>query len=396
MKILIAEDDGVSRRVLETRLEKWGHQVVITKDGAEAWNVFKDEEFSMVITDWMMPELDGVELLKRIRSSHTSGYVYIMMLTAKQQKNDLLEAMEAGADDFLTKPFDKDELRVRLRAGERIIELEKNLARRNRELKTVNERMKQDLEAASSIQRSLLPAKTPDIPGFNFAWKFKPCDELAGDSLNIFALEDQHVGLYVLDVSGHGVSAALLSVTLSRLLSPTSDQSTLVKQQLKDSAGFSLVSPAQVAEQLNRQFKLDTRTGQFFTILYSILNIKTGELRYVSAGHPSIALLSRNTDPSLLENPGFPIGFIETAEYDENLIRLKPGDRLYMYSDGITEAKNTRKELFSEKRLIEVLHKNFFLPLDESLSALLMSLEKWNGTGEYEDDITILAIEMEG
>lgn len=350
----------------------------------------------MVITDWMMPEMDGVELLKRIRSSLSPGYVYIMMLTAKQQKDDLLEAMEAGADDFLTKPFDKDELRVRLRAGERIIELEKSLARRNKELKTANKRMKQDLEAASGIQRSLLPAKTPDIPGFNFAWKFKPCDELAGDSLNIFTFDDQHVGLYVLDVSGHGVPAALLSVTLSRLLSPTSDQSTLVKQKLKNSAGFSVVPPAQVAEQLNRQFQLDNKTGQFFTILYSTLNIKTGEFRYVSAGHPSIALLSRNADPSLLENPGFPVGFIETAEYDENLIRLNPGDRLYIYSDGITEAKNIRNELFGEKRLIDILHKNLYLPLDESLSALLMSLEKWSGTGEYEDDITILALEMEG
>ncbi|HZW34809.1 MAG TPA: response regulator [Isosphaeraceae bacterium] len=127
MKTLIADDDSVSRRLLQNYLQKWGYDVTAAQDGAEAWRLFEAGLFPMVITDWMMPELDGPGLLRRIRASRRPGYVYAILLTAKSQKEDLVEGMEAGADDFLTKPFDRDELRVRLRAGERIIRLEHHL-----------------------------------------------------------------------------------------------------------------------------------------------------------------------------------------------------------------------------------------------------------------------------
>jgi signal transduction histidine kinase len=127
MKILIADDDAVSRRLLHSYLQKWGYEVTAASDGAEAWRLFEGAVFPMVITDWMMPELDGPGLVRRIRSIERPGYVYTILLTAKIQKEDLVEGMEAGADDFLTKPFDRDELRVRLSAGERIIRLEQNL-----------------------------------------------------------------------------------------------------------------------------------------------------------------------------------------------------------------------------------------------------------------------------
>jgi signal transduction histidine kinase len=127
MKVLIADDDSVSRRMLQSFLQKWGYEVTAVPNGAEAWRLFEGDLFPMVITDWMMPELDGPGLIGRIRSAHRPGYVYAMLLTARSQTADLVEGMEAGADDFLTKPFDRDELRVRLRAGERIIRLEHNL-----------------------------------------------------------------------------------------------------------------------------------------------------------------------------------------------------------------------------------------------------------------------------
>jgi signal transduction histidine kinase len=127
MKILIADDDAVSRRLLQSYLQKWGYEVVPAKDGAEAWGLFDGGIYPIVITDWMMPELDGPGLIRRMRSSQRPGYIYAILLTAKSQKEDLVEGMEAGADDFLTKPFDRDELRVRLRAGERIIRLEQDL-----------------------------------------------------------------------------------------------------------------------------------------------------------------------------------------------------------------------------------------------------------------------------
>jgi two-component system NtrC family sensor kinase len=124
MKVLIADDDPISRKLLQSYLQKWGCEVTAAENGGEAWSSFQQDEFPIVITDWMMPELDGVELIRRIRSGPRPGYVYVILLTAKGQKEDLVTGMDAGADDFLTKPFDRDELRVRLRAGERIVQLE--------------------------------------------------------------------------------------------------------------------------------------------------------------------------------------------------------------------------------------------------------------------------------
>ena len=135
MKILIADDDPVSRRLLQNYLQKWGHEVVVAMNGAEAWTLFEQQEFPVVISDWMMPEMDGVDLVRRIRASARPNYVYTILLTAKSQKEDLVEGMEAGADDFLTKPFDRDELHARLRAGERILQLERALKEQNQALR---------------------------------------------------------------------------------------------------------------------------------------------------------------------------------------------------------------------------------------------------------------------
>lgn len=135
MKVLLAEDDPMSRRMLQAHLERWGHEVIPANDGAEAWRLFAADHFSLVVTDWMMPEMDGPELIRRIRAAPCPYYVYIILLTAKTSKDDVVRGMEAGADDFIGKPFDREELRTRVRAGERILNLEHNLADQNRALR---------------------------------------------------------------------------------------------------------------------------------------------------------------------------------------------------------------------------------------------------------------------
>jgi signal transduction histidine kinase len=149
MRILIAEDAPVSRRLLQRCLQKWGHDVVVASNGAEAWQHFSQGDFRMVISDWMMPGMDGPEFIRRIRASQRLGYVYTVLLTAKSEKEDIVAGMDAGADDFVTKPFDQDELRVRLRAGERIVRLEQTLAEQNQELRTRAEEMEAFAYSAS-------------------------------------------------------------------------------------------------------------------------------------------------------------------------------------------------------------------------------------------------------
>jgi DNA-binding response OmpR family regulator len=135
MKVLIADDDPVSRRLLQSYLQKWGYEVAVAVNGADAWRLFQQEEVPVVISDWMMPEMHGPDLIRRIRAGERPHYVYTILLTSRSQKEDLVEGMEAGADDFVAKPFLAEELHVRLRAGERIVKLERALADQNRELR---------------------------------------------------------------------------------------------------------------------------------------------------------------------------------------------------------------------------------------------------------------------
>jgi sigma-B regulation protein RsbU (phosphoserine phosphatase) len=403
MKVLIAEDDPISAQVLQSYLEKWGHTVVAAENGAAAWRFFQNDDIALVISDWVMPEMDGLELVRRIRSCQRSGYVYVILLTAKSRKEDIVRGMEAGADDFLVKPFDREELRVRLRAGERIVRLEQSLAGRNEELQqanaqitAANKRLHRDLEVAAKVQRSLLPAALPESPRARFAWTFKPCEELAGDLLGVVALDDEHVALYVLDVSGHGVAAALLSVSVRHFLSPMPSSSSLLRQPIPGSSASRIVPPAEVALELNRRFPMDITTGQYFTLLYGVLHLPKQEFRYVSAGHPGPVHLPHAAATTLLTVPGLPIGLSERATYDEQLLTLRAGDRFYLYSDGIPEALNGSAEQYGLPRLVATLEQGRGVSLKESLASLLASVEHWRGAGDLKDDVSVLAVEIAG
>jgi sigma-B regulation protein RsbU (phosphoserine phosphatase) len=395
VKILIAEDEPVSRKILQKTLENWGYEVTAAANGREALTAFREGSFSFVITDWMMPEMDGLELVKRIRVHQRMEYIYIIMLTGRSEKQDLIEGMNNGADDFVAKPFDQEELRVRLRAGERVIQLEEKLAQRNAELQEINERMHHDLKTAAEIQHSLLPLNMPALEGINIAWRLRPCDELAGDILNIFNLDEDEIGLYVLDVSGHGVPAALLAVTLSRMLSPIMDQASLLKSLHYSPEGYLITPPAGVANQLNKRFQIDMNSGQYFTLQYGVLNKRTHRLRYVSSGHPGMIYKPKDADAMLLNSPSLPIGFLENNEYQENSVQLYPGDRLYLYSDGIPEAENSENVLFGTDRMLTIIQSSDALSLEESLDKLLAEVEDWAGSSDLKDDVTLLSIEIE-
>ncbi|MBI4844629.1 MAG: diguanylate cyclase [Nitrospirae bacterium] len=141
MKILVVEDDLISRKLLEKTVKGWGHDVITAENGMIAWELFKNEEIKFIIADWMMPEMDGIELCKKIRSLKKSGYIYFILLTGKDKKEDIVQGLEAGADDYVAKPFDVAELKVRIRAGERILNLERELVDKNEELSRLNERL---------------------------------------------------------------------------------------------------------------------------------------------------------------------------------------------------------------------------------------------------------------
>jgi len=393
MKILVAEDNPSTRTMIAMTLKKWGHDVIEVPDGRKAWEALCREEISFVITDWMMPEMDGPNLCRRVRKADFPRYVYIILLTAKDAKTELVEGMEAGADDFLVKPFHKDELNVRIRAGERILDLEKKLEDRNRQLQDACFVMKKDLEAAAKIQKSLLPKSAETLLGVRFDWIFEPCAFVAGDIFNFLRLDENHVGFYILDVSGHGTPAALLSVTLSRVLSHSGLSDSLLKESISGAPYYELLSPSWVVQDLNRRFQSDEETMQYFTMIYGIIDSKNGNVRMTQAGHPSPIILKQDGTLSTLGKGGFPVGMLPEVDFEEIGFQLSRGDRLILYSDGVTECINEHKEMLSEERFLTILQKERRVHLDSFVKRIGDSLRKWKGEGEFQDDVTLLVLE---
>lgn len=388
VKILIAEDHELSRFKLKADLERWGHEVTAAEDGEKAWELFQKFEFEIVITDWMMPNVNGLELVQRIRAERKSDYVYVIMLTAKAEKHDIVAGMGAGADDFLSKPFHRDELHVRLRAGTRITKL-------NRDLNETNRRVKRSLEAAAKIQRSFLPTSPPDVPGFDFTWEYRPCEDLGGDMLNIVRLDEVHLGLYVLEVNGNGVPASLLATTVSKVMSAATDVSSiLVQREDYDPTDYRILDPSEVAEELNRRFASGQEAGQFFTLVYGVLNTETREFTYTSAGHPPIVLQRANGECELLDLSGIPIGLVpDSDEYFEDTVIIEPGDRLLMYSNGLSDTANEDGDLFGVERLMSVVKQSRNLKLKEVIRDVLSSNTKFRQKAPISDDICILAVQ---
>jgi sigma-B regulation protein RsbU (phosphoserine phosphatase) len=394
MKIMIAEDERITRRKLQRHLEKWGHEVTAVEDGRQAWENFRQQHFDIVVTDWDMPHMDGYQLIEHIRAGDQSQYVYIIMLTGRSETSDLVSGMEVGADDFLSKPFDRNELRVRLNAGERIIRLERKLAQQNEHLSKVNEKMKGDLNAAAKVQHELLPKELPNTPHACFAWHYQPCDELGGDILNMFMLDDQHVAMYLLDVSGHGVPSALLSVSLSRVLTARDLKSSVLVTSDNRTNLLHVNPPTDVVQRLNRQFPSESQDFYYFTMVYAVLNTQSRTLRYVLAGHPGPILVRKGQKPEPVSGNGLPVGVVDDATYNEHELRLKPGDRLYFYSDGITEATNEQGDMLEIEGFISLISQTSQGSVQESLDACVSALNSWCGSCPFEDDVSLLVLEV--
>jgi len=401
MRILIADDDPAMRSLLEKFLTLWGYEVLAATDGAEALEIMQKEQITFVISDWVMPNMNGLELCDRIRkTSPKSGYVYIILLTARDKKDELIIGLEAGADDFLSKPFNKGELKARIQAGERIVNLEHDLAERNHELREANVELnktysliKRDLEAAAKIQESLLPSSAIEINGFKFDRIFCPSSFVAGDIFNFFKLDENHVGFYIIDVAGHGIPAALLSVTLSRTLSPLPSHHSPLKYFIPRPPHYEIRQPAGAVSILNEQFQDNSDILQYFTMIYAIMDLRTGQIKLTQAGHPAPVLVPLNGAITTIGSGGLPVAMFPDVQYDDLECNLEPGDKLFMYSDGVTECSDPSGTLFSESRLLGLLEKNRGLTLGEVMQNLEKNLRDWRQDEEFEDDVTMVAIE---
>ncbi len=258
-------------------------------------------------------------------------------------------------------------------------------------LQSANARMKKDLDAAARIQQSLLPASLPESDLIRMAWQYHPCDELAGDSLNVHRLGPGHISLYIVDVSGHGVPAALMSVSVNRSLEPSADPSCLVT-----GPDNTVASPAEVAQRLNTLYSMQDWDNYYFTMVYGVLDLEAGRFRFITAGHPGPILVRPGEPPKQIEARSLAIGFFEGAAFSDSEVQLAAGDRLYLFSDGLYEEFNAADEQFEVSRLMEALYTRVDEPLDASLEFVRQDLVAWHGGDDFSDDFSILAIEMLG
>jgi sigma-B regulation protein RsbU (phosphoserine phosphatase) len=407
--ILVVDDEKMQRDTLSLHLRRHGFIVTPTQSGDQALEAVRNRRPDLVLLDIQLPGLSGFDILRTLRQTYSATELPIIMATVRDESRSIVDALKFGANDYVTKPFDFPVVLARVqtqlslkRSVDRIVALEEKLARRNQELEATNlqlaaanRQMKRDLEAAARVQQALLPSALPEVPGVTFAMSFRPCAELAGDLLDVVQVDDQQVSLYVLDVVGHGVAAALLAVTVNRVLAHMRLSSSRPGPLDETPKERHPISPAHVAARLSTEFAWNPRTEQFFTLLHGMLDLQTHQFRFVSAGHPGPIYFPRDADPEALDVPGFPIG-VGDGNYDEISLSLQPGDRLYLFSDGLPDAMSASDKRFGLQRIIDVLNQSRGAPLNDGLNDLLRTIDEWRGERLPYDDISLLAIEIAG
>lgn len=397
MRILIAEDERITRASLDRQLRGWGHEVVAVTDGEEARQAFDGGDFDIVITDWEMPRLSGVELVKWIRESARPLYTYVIILTSRSDKADVVEGIGAGADDYVAKPFDREELRVRVQAGERVVSLERRLHQQNQDLQEANERIRHGLRAAARVQQSMLPKRNVQTPRVSAAWNYVPTDELAGDAIGLHLLDDRFLVAYVIDVSGHGVPAALLSVSAMHAMDPSHPDISALRDLTPANPELgTLRTPAEVAAELNRRFRAGENGGLYLTLILGVLDTETGRLHLTCAGHPS-PLVLRGQEPLPLPTlGGFPVAMLDFATYDEHVIQLQPGDRVCFFSDGVPDQEGPEAEPFGPARLLQIFSAHVSSEPAHVATAVVEAIRQFAGTTSFADDVSLVVFDWMG
>jgi sigma-B regulation protein RsbU (phosphoserine phosphatase) len=394
--VLIVEDSLVYRRLLSRMLAQWGYKVSEAENGLAALQILESQPVSLVISDWEMPEMDGLTLCREIRSRQIGHYIYVILLTGRENPDDLTLGFDAGADDFLSKPVEQSELRARLHAGARILSLEATLAARNARLSEALRQIEQDLEAAARIQQSVLPAHQQRYRDYFSDWLFLPSAWVSGDIFNVFPL-DNHLGFYCVDVSGHGVGAAMMSLAVARqFLHGRAVERFLFTDDDE------VASPAEVVRILNGRFCSDeVEIVSYFTMIYGVIDLDTGEGKLCQAGHPTPFIVSPDGEVRAVGSGGAPVGLMPDLSWTDVDFTLAAGERLCLFSDGITECENLTGEQFGPQRLQEALRHGATLGLNDLLAQFARHLIHWRSGENQEqssmaDDVSLLVIERKG
>ncbi len=393
-EVLIVDDSRAHLRMMARMLARWGLTVREATSGAEALSILATGGVDLVLSDWVMPEMTGLELCARTRELGLESYVYFILLTSKSDRADVAAGLEAGADDFLSKPINAEELRARISAGERLIAIQRALEERNgqlgtalTELQTVYDAIARDLIEARRLQQSLVPEDTLSFEGAEVALHLRPSGHVGGDLVGCFAIREAHLGIYSLDVSGHGIASALMTARLASYLSNSSRDRNIAIEQIPG-VGLKMRSPELVAADLNRLIHQDLETELYFTMALAVCDLTTGHLRLVQAGHPHPLLLRADGSIERLGAGGLPVGLVEVAGFECTTATMAPGDRLLFYSDGFLEQESTSGEMLGDDRFEDLVRTHMATCPQTSIARLVDGLEQFAGSTDFADDVS--------
>jgi sigma-B regulation protein RsbU (phosphoserine phosphatase) len=396
IRVLVIDDAPDVRAYVRALLRKWGYDPVVASNGADGLARMREHDIRLVICDWMMDGMSGPEVCTAIRAGDFGGYVYVMLLTGRTEDTDLVYGLDAGADDFISKPFDAQVLRARLQVGARILGLEERLAEQHRRLRQQHEALEQaygqiqnDLAAAARIQRESLPTSDTPIVPLRAGWLFLPAAKVSGDSFHVLSLTPELVGFYHLDVAGHGIPAALLSTSLTRSLVP-------ITAYGEGNTGITgdYLEPARLLARLNRELcSPDGEVTTYATMVYGVIDRRTGEGRLALAGHPKPMIVRSEGRVESLCGGGLPVGMFDGADYETQDFHLDRGERLVMYSDGITDCFDADGRAFDVDHLRAELLRTREGSAQDMATALERAVAAWRPHAELEDDVSVLIID---
>jgi len=399
--IMVVDDSRMQRRILSAQLARAGHRVIEAASAEEALALLAAHDPDIILSDWMMSGQTGLDLCRAIRALGRESYVYFILLTSKTESAEIAKGLEMGADDFLTKPVSGDELRARIAAGRRILGMEGELRDKNRllgatlgELQGLYDSVNRDLLEARKLQQSLVRETSRSFGNAEVTLLLQPSGHVGGDLVGFFPINARRVGFYAIDVSGHGITSALMTARLAGYLSGTSPEQNIALV-LNDFGIYDARTPADLAAALNSVVLREMQTENYFTLAYADVDLVSGRVALVQAGHPHPAVMRQGGRVEFLGAGGLPVGLIEGAIYDQVETTLGPGDKLFIMSDGLTEASDAAGRQIGQEGLARVLSEARALRGAAFLQAVTDRLDQFTG-GRFDDDMSAIHFEFDG
>jgi sigma-B regulation protein RsbU (phosphoserine phosphatase) len=372
MRVLVAEDDAASRFLLRRAIESAGHECRDVHDGEQAWETFRAEHPEVVISDWLMPGIDGDELCRRIREDPDAPYTYFIMITALEDKAHVLRGMRSGADDFLTKPLDRHDLEVRLIAASRVTAL-------HRRVREQQQAIQSEVDLAANVQRGLLPEAPPQVDGVDVDGRCIPAANVGGDYFDYLVDGQGRLVVVIADVAGHSISSALL-MAMAR---------SILRREVTTASG-----PAELLESTNAALFADlVRAELFITAFCACYDPIGGRLTYSNAGH-NPPYLRRHADGEVapLDTDGIALGLLEEGGYEQRELAVAPGDLLLLYTDGVVESADHEQRQFGDERLHELVGDANGRAPHELIDSVLDAVRRHADGLAQQDDVTMVAL----